>query len=73
MPITLYYNDDLKMAEYGRYCAVRKAIREAKEGIRDAAVRLGNSDVKAEVVSYRTELNMHVDKLIEALDILEKP
>ena len=66
------YDNDLKMAEYGRYCAVRKAIREAKEAIRDAAVRLGNSDVRAEVISYRTELNIHVDKLIEALEILEK-
>ena len=73
MPITLYYNDDLKMAEYGRDCAVRKAIREAKEAIRDAAVRLGNSEAKAEVISHRTELNMYADKLIEALEILEKP
>ena len=73
MPITLYYNDDLKMAEYGRYCAVKKAIRETKEAVRDAAVRLGNSDVRAEAISHRTELNIHVDKLIEALEILEKP
>ena len=72
MSITLHYENDLKMAEYGRYCAVKKSIRETKEAIRDAAVKLGNSEVKAEAISYRTELNIHSDKLIEALEILEK-
>jgi len=62
------YDNDEIMASYGRSCTVWKAIREAKEAIRDSAVRLGNAQALAEVVQYQLELNNAVADLIEALE-----
>ena len=63
------YDNDLKMAEYGRYCAVRKAIREAKELIRDNAVKLGNSEDMQEIIEYKNNINELVKNLIEAIEL----
>jgi hypothetical protein len=63
------YDNDTKMAEFGRYCAKNKAMREAREAIRDIAVALGNaSDVEA-VSNLRDALNGHIDNLVEAMKL----
>lgn len=63
------YDNDEKMALYGRYCAVNRAIRKAKESIRDKAVMIGNSEDVDEIKQARKEFIKAVDDLIEALCI----
>jgi hypothetical protein len=63
------YNDDVVMAEYGRICAKHRAIREAKEAIRDNAVRLGNAIDVAEVREYLANIITSSNNLIEAIEI----
>jgi hypothetical protein len=63
------YNDDVAMAEYGRICAKHRAIREAKENIRDNAVRLGNALEVNEVREYLANIITSSNSLIEAMEI----
>ena len=63
------YNDDVAMAEYGRYCARNKAIREAKEAIRDSAVMLGNTLEVSEINKYCSAIVTLSDNLIEAIEL----
>jgi hypothetical protein len=63
------YSDDKAMAEYGRYCAKWKAVREAKESIRDAAVMLGNTIVVDEVNEHFAVIQKAVADVIEALEL----
>lgn len=63
------YSDDKAMAEYGRYCAKWKAIREAKEAIRDASVMLGNTNVVEEVKQHFAVIQKAVGDVIEALEV----
>jgi len=60
------YDNIEKMAEYGRICAKNKAIREAKEAIRDIAVALGNANNVVAVSNLGEAINVHIDNLIEA-------
>jgi hypothetical protein len=65
------YDDDVKMAEAGRKSVKWKAIKEAKEAIRDTAVALGNpvlANVDA-VKGLKVEMNQAIDNLIEALEL----
>lgn len=66
------YDNDKKMAEYGRYCAVQKAIRKAKEGIRNNAVYLGNSETVGEVIEYKDLMNEQITALEDALMAKDK-
>lgn len=61
------YDNDKKMAEYGRYCAVQKAIRKAKEGIRNNAVFLGNCETVEDVMKFKEAMNGHIISLEDAL------
>ena len=61
------YNDDVRMAEYGRICAKHRAIREAKEAIRDNAVRLGNTLEVTEIKEYLAEIITSSNNLIDAI------
>ena len=61
------YDDDVIMAKYGRYCAKHKAIRTAKEAIRDIAVSMGNATDAEGVSNLKAALNLHIDELIEHL------
>ncbi len=63
------YHDDAEMAKYGRICAKHRAIREAKEAIRDDFVRLGNTEVIEEIKEYFDNIKINVDNLIEALEL----
>jgi len=63
------YDNDIAMAEYGRYCARWKAINKAKETIRDNAVRIVNSTNIDEIKSYKQEFDMAVINLLEALEL----
>jgi hypothetical protein len=65
------YHDDVIMAEYGRICAKHRAIREAKESIRDNAVRLGNSLVVTEIKEYLAEIVTSSNNLIDAIEMEE--
>lgn len=61
------YDDDVKMAEYGRRSAKYKAIKDARENIRNLAVNIGNSNEQAEIKVFKIALNQHIDDLIEAM------
>ena len=63
------YHDDVEMARYGRICAKHRAIREAKEALRDNFVRLGNTEIIEEINEYFDNIKKHVADLIEAINI----
>ena len=63
------YDNTEKMAEYGRSCAKNKAIREAKEAIRDIAVGLCNAKDDEAASNLREAINGHIDNLIEAMKL----
>jgi hypothetical protein len=63
------YDNDTKMAEYGRYCAKAKAIRESREAVRDIAVGLCNAKDDEAVSNLREAINGHIDDLIEAMKL----
>ncbi len=62
------YDNDAKMAEYGRRSARYKAIKDAREMIRNYAVMIGNSNEALEVSLLRKQLNTQIDNLIDALE-----
>ena len=64
------YSDDKAMAEYGRYCAKWKAVREAKEAMRDASVRLNNTVIVDEVKQHFADIQKAVGEVIEALEMI---
>lgn len=66
------YDDDVKMAQLGRWSARYKAIKNARESIRDYAVMIGNADDVKTIENCKNELNLHVADLIEALLINTK-
>lgn len=51
------YTDDNAMAEYGRVCAKKRAIREHKEAIRDISVGLQNANDDEGVSNLQAALN----------------
>lgn len=63
--------DDKKMAELGRYYAITKAIRKAKEGIRDVSVTVlnGRYDAK-ELDAYHLKVDGLFTELKEAVTAL---
>jgi sugar-specific transcriptional regulator TrmB len=63
------YDDDKKMAEAGRKSVKWKAIKNAKEMIRDAAVSIGNSDSAEFIKALKSDMNQAIDNLIEALEL----
>jgi len=63
------YSDDAKMAEYGRYCARQKAIREARETVRDNAVRIQSVETVEELKQIQLEMNEAIDALIAVLEL----
>ena len=63
------YDDDAKMAALGRWSARYKAIKAARESIRDYAVMIGNADDAEEVEKCKLGLNLHIANLIEAISI----
>lgn len=63
------YTDDNAMAEYGRVCAKKRAIREHKEAIRDICVGLQNANDEEGVSNLQAALNEHINSLIEAMKL----
>lgn len=60
--------DDKKMAELGRYYAITKAIRKAKEGIRDVSVTVLNGRYDAdELDAIHLKMNVLFTELKEAV------
>ena len=63
--------DDKKMAELGRYYAITKAIRKAKEGIRDISVAVLNGRYNSDELDvYHTEIDKLFVELKEAVTAL---
>jgi len=63
------YDNDAKMAEYGRYCARMKAIREAREIVRDNAVRLQSVETVDDIRQIQLDINQAIDALISVLEL----
>jgi hypothetical protein len=63
------YDDDKKMAEAGRKSVKWKAISNAREAIRNIAVKIGNTDKAEAVLIGKSEMNQAIDNLIEALEL----
>lgn len=61
------YDDDVKMAELGRSSARYKAIKNAREKIRDCAVFIGNSNDVGEIIKLQDSITKNIDDLIHAL------
>jgi len=61
------YDNDEKMIELGRSTARYKAIKNAREMIRNYAVMIGNENEFEAVKTLKTQLNAHIDGLIDAL------
>lgn len=64
------YDNDVKMAELGRNTAKWKAIKQAKEAIRDSAVLICNNNYSfVQTKALKDEIDEAFVKLIEALEL----
>jgi hypothetical protein len=63
------YHDDAEMARYGRMCSKHKAIKQAKEQIRDNSVRIMNSNDVDEINQFYSEIKTAMTDLMEAIEI----
>jgi len=66
------YHDDSEMARYGREQVKYRAIKTAKEGIRDCASRILSYRDYDDIKNVKIELDAHMDNLFKAMELSNK-
>jgi len=61
------YHDNEAMAAYGREQVRYRAIKTAKEGIRDCAARILAYREEDDILKVKAELDSHMVNLLEAI------